>query len=212
ASSKHTKTATLKRIFKAAKQSVDGDQNELAAATADIQSQAVQRLYAEITENLKHQRQLEGQMQTIYLELQKADPKLPNARKGVVTLRMLSRLVAEIGPPEDFRSVKQLMRYAGVNLCQRQSGKWKGRTMISRRGRSELRYVLNLMSIPLVGRKKLFGRYYWQKKETDRMPGQKANMCVMRKILKMFYGWYHSGQPFDASRVFTSQSQHGKAA
>ena len=44
------------------------------------------------------------------------------------------------------------MRYAGLNLCERQSGKWRGRTTISRRGRSELRYVLNLMSIPLVGR------------------------------------------------------------
>ena len=210
AQSKHTKTATLKKIFKAATQSVDGNQDDLAVSLADIQSQAVQRLYAEITENAELQRLLEQQMEAIYLELQKSDPKLPSARKGVVTLRMLSRLVAEMGPPGDFRNVKQLMRYAGVNLCQRQSGKWKGRTMISRRGRSELRYVLNLMSIPLVGRKKLFGKYYWQKKE--KMPGQKANMCVMRKILKMFYGWYNSGAEFDETRVFTSQGQHAQAA
>ncbi|MEM8672201.1 MAG: transposase [Planctomycetota bacterium] len=212
ACSKNTKTATLKKIFQAAQQSVDGNQHESAVATADIQSSAVQRLYAEITDNTKHQKQLEQQMQAIYVELQKSDPKLPSARKGVVTLRMLSRLVAEIGPPDDFHSASQLMRYAGVNLCQRQSGKWKGRTMISRRGRAELRYVLNLMSIPLVGRKKLFGAYYWRKKETERMPGQKANMCVMRKILKMFYGWYKSGEGFDESRVFKSQSEHAQAA
>ena len=44
------------------------------------------------------------------------------------------------------------------------------------------------------------------------MPGQKANVCVMRKILKMFYGWYHSCEPFDRSRVFVMASQHAKAA
>ncbi|QDT04838.1 hypothetical protein K227x_32350 [Rubripirellula lacrimiformis] len=44
------------------------------------------------------------------------------------------------------------------------------------------------------------------------VPGQKASVCVMRKILKMFYGWYNSGQAFDRSRVFVMASQHKKAA
>ncbi len=80
-------------------------------------------------------------------------------------------------------------------------------------GRSELRYVLNLMAIPLVGLRKLFADYYWKKKkESDKMPGQKANVCVMRKILKMFFGWYKSGEPFDQSRVFMMASAHSKAA
>ncbi|WP_442505676.1 hypothetical protein SH528x_004476 [Novipirellula sp. SH528] len=72
--------------------------------------------------------------------------------------------------------------------------------------------MLNLMAIPLVGRQKLFGDYYWKKKETDKMPGQKANVCVMRKILKMFFGWYHSGKPFDRERVFVMASEYSKAA
>ncbi len=104
------------------------------------------------------------------------------------------------------------MRYAGLNLCERQSDKWRGRTMISRRGRSELRYVLNLMALPLIRRKKLFGDYYWKKKEEDKMPGEKAMTCVMRKILKMFFGWYHSECEFDRRRVFLMASQYQQAA
>ena len=50
-------------------------------------------------------------------------------------------------------------------------------------GSSEIRYVLNLMALPLIGRKKLFGDYYWKKKDHDRMPGEKDITCVMRKIL-----------------------------
>ena len=184
----------------------------MAATLAEIQGTAVQQLYAEITAFSKQQRELEQQIQQLYVELPTSDRRLPAPCKGVVTLRLLSRLVSEIGPPDDFRTLSQLMRYAGLNLCERQSGKWRGRTKISRRGRSELRYVLNLMAISLVGRKKLFGDYYWKKKETDKMPGQKANVCVMRKILKMFFGWYHSGEPFDRSRVFVIASEHVKAA
>ena len=68
------------------------------------------------------------------------------------------------------------------------------------------------MSIPLVGRQKMFGDYYWKKKDDDKMPGQKALTCVMRKILKMFFGWYRSGRQFDHGRVFVMASEHAKAA
>lgn len=212
AHSKYTKTATLKKIWRAAEDSIGGDDAGLAAKLAEIQATAVQQLYREITAFSQQQRGLEQQMQTIYRKLQSSDRRLPEPVKGVVSLRLLSRLVAETGPPDDFRTLAQLMRYAGLNLCERQSGKWRGRTKISRRGRSELRYVLNLMAIPLVSRRKLLGEYYWKKKDCDKMPGQKALTCVMRKILKMFYGWYRSSEPFDPSRVFTMASQYRQAA
>lgn len=205
--SRRTKNATLKKIWQAATNSVAGDEEGPEKTLSEIRAVEVKRLYAEITDFLKQRDTIEEQMQAIYVQLQSSDPKLPSPQKGVVTLRMLSRLVAEIGPPSDFRTLRQLMRYAGLNLCERQSGKWRGRTTISRRGRGELRYVLNLMSIPLVSRKNLFSEYYHRKKETEKMPGQKAMTCVMRKILKMFFGWYHSGGVFDRTRVFTSLGQ-----
>ena len=99
-----------------------------------IQARGVQQLYSEITSYSQQQYQFEQQMQQIYTRLCQVDRRLPQPQKGIVTLRLLSRLVAEIGPPDDFRTTAQLMRYAGLNLCERQSGKWRGRTTISRRG------------------------------------------------------------------------------
>ena len=212
ARSKHTKEATLQSIWRAAQASVLGRDDDVSPSVGEIQARGVRRLYWEISEFSRERQQLEEQMQSIYSELQSVDRRLPSPHRGVVSLRLLSRLVAETGPLEDFRSVAQLMRYAGLNLCERQSGKWRGRTKISRRGRSELRYVLNLMAIPLVRRQELFGEYYFQKKETDKMPGQKALTCVMRKLLKMVFGWYQSGRGFDRGRVFVMASRHGKAA
>lgn len=209
--SKSTKTATINKIWNAAEQLTQGNRDETAVTIAEIQSDAVRQLYAEITQFKTQQGKIEQQMQALYLKLQSIDPKLPSPCKGVVSLRLLSRLVAEIGPPSDFTTINQLMRYAGLNLCERQSGKWRGRTTISRRGRSELRYVLNLMSIAVVSRGRLFSEYYRGKKDGDKMPGQKALTCVMRKLLKMFYGWYRSGRPFDSDRVFQMASQHNAA-
>jgi hypothetical protein len=68
------------------------------------------------------------------------------------------------------------------------------------------------MSIPLVGRQKMCGDCYWKKKDVDEMPGQKALTYVLRKTLKMFFGWYRSGRDFDRSRVFVMVSAHNKAA
>jgi hypothetical protein len=66
--------------------------------------------------------------------------------------------------------------------------------------------------LPLVKRDSLFGLYYHGKKERDGMPGTKAMTAVMRKFLKLFYGWYQSGGVFDRNRVFFCESQHGIAA
>ncbi len=35
--------------------------------------------------------------------------------------------------------------------------------------------------------------------------------AVMRKFLKLFYGWYQSGGAFDRNRVFACESQYGIA-
>ena len=207
--SKHTKRTTLERIWQAAEASTSVGQNP---AVAMIQAAGVRQLYSEITRFAEQIDELESQMQSLYDELCQQDSRLPRPEKHAVSKRLLCRLVAEIGPPNDFQTIAQLMRYAGLNLCERQSGKWRGRTMISRRGRSEIRYVLNLMTLPLIGRKKLFGDYYWKKKEEDRMPGEKAMTCVMRKILKMFFGWYRSESDFDQQRVFVMASEYQQAA
>lgn len=205
--SKYAKTSTIEKIWTAAGEIGERNQDETAVMVAEIRSGGVRQLYAEITRFKTHQGKIEQQMQELYRQLQAIDPHLPSPCKGVVSLRLLSRLVAETGPPSDFKTINQLMRYAGLNLCERQSGKWRGRTMISRRGRSELRYVLNLMSISVVSRGRLFSEYYRGKKDDDKMPGQKALTCVMRKLLKMFYGWYNSGKAFDSDRVFQMASQ-----
>jgi len=89
-----------------------------------------------------------------------------------------------------------------LNIRERQSGYYKGYNQISKKGRSNLRRVLGYIVLPLVKKKSLYGQVYHAKKDTG-MVGNKAMVAMMRKFLRMFYGWYKSGLPFDPNRVFS---------
>ncbi len=102
------------------------------------------------------------------------------------------------------------MRFAGFNLCERQSGTYRGKTKISKKGRRLIRKVLNLIILPLIRKQGLYGPYYHRKKET--MSGTKAMTAVSRHFLKMFYGMYRTGCEFNKNRVFTCESQFDQAA
>ena len=147
---------------------------------------------------LLHQLQSQGQVRL-------------QARKGLINDLLLARILAETGPLEDFKSWPQLLRYGGLNLCERQSGTMIGRRRISKKGRSLLRKVLGQAVLPRVRKTDLYGLYYHGKKAKG-MVGQKAMMAVARKFLKLLWGLNRSAQGFAQDRVFHCQSQFQLAA
>ncbi len=152
------------------------------------------------------------EMESIYEQLRMRDRRLPRAQKGVVSTLMLARIVAETGPLSDFSSKQKIIRFAGLNLRERQSGKYRGKTKLSKKGRTSLRNVLDQAVLPLVKKSALFGEYYHRKKEQQKMPGTKAIVAVARLLLKMLFGWYKSGQGFNHNRVFTCETRYAMAA
>ena len=76
--------------------------------------------------------------------------------------------IAEVGDINRFKSAKQVQKYAGLALKENSSGKHKGLTKISKRGRKKLRTILFRAVIPLVGKNEEFSliyRYYIERKE-----------------------------------------------
>lgn len=151
-------------------------------------------------------------LEDLYDQARACDPKLPAPIKNVASKLNLARLVAETGPLSDFSSWRQVMKMLGVNLTERKSGKFKGKTKISKAGRARGRQVLNEMALSLVRKTRLFGPYYHHKREVEKMPGPVAMIAVARKLLKMFWGIYKSDKNFSAERVFSCQSKIGWAA
>jgi transposase len=200
---------SIEKLFNQAQTSV---RHGLSERHIDILERRLIQLWTEylIYEGRKNEARQE--MEALYLEARKEDRRLPQAEKGVITTFHLARIVAETGPLSDFASWRKLMRFAGLNLRERQSGKYRGKTKIAKKGRGGLRKVLSQVVLPLVTRKGLYGEYYHRKKEEAKMPGTKAMTIIMRKFLKMFFGWYQSGNTFNRDRVFTCESRYQLAA
>lgn len=152
------------------------------------------------------------QMVELLKRLREEDPKIPPPTPQVISEKNLARLLAETGPLNDFPHWRKLLRYAGMNIRMRQSGKFKGKDKISKKGRPLLRKVLHQIVFPLVRKGYLYGEVYRRKKNDENRPGTVAMSIVARQFLRKLHGWYRSGEVFDEHRFFTCRSQYVELA
>jgi transposase len=198
---------TLDEIFNHAKTSVI---NKREPRQIDFLEIELVHCWQDLNLFLDRKKQAATVMEGLYEEVRALDPKLPAACKGIISSFHLARIIAESGPLGDFSNWRKLMRFAGLNLCERQSGTWRGKTKVSKKGRRLLRKVLGQVVFHLTPKDQLYGAYYHKKKET--MPGNKAMTVIALHFLKMLYGVYKSGNGFDKKRIFTCESQLDLAA
>jgi transposase len=170
------------------------------------------QLFADLDVHEQRKQEAGRALEKLYAEARAVDPQLPKSEPGVITTLHLARLVGETGPLSDFESSRQLLRFVGLNLRERQSGKYRGKTRLSKKGRSQARHVLGQCVLPLVARGRLFSDYFHRKRDDEGMSGAKAMTAVMRLFVKLIFGWYKSGRHFDRQRVFLCESQYREAA
>lgn len=191
-------STTLRKIWDAAEAS---SKQQVPPIVRMAQSTRVCHLAADLANWAQRLDSIEQRMVACFRSIKVQDTRIPERTSGVLTEFMAARILAETGPLSDFHSYRQLIKYAGLNLFQRKSGKWQGKTKISRRGRANLRHVLNMWSLSLVSPGRIYSDYYRRKRDSDKMPGDKAMVCVMRKALKMLWGWSRRAQQFDRERI-----------
>lgn len=134
--------------------------------------------------------------------------KLKDSTKGLFAL---ARVIAETGPLSAFGTIEQLIRYAGLNLIEKQSGAFKGQIRISKKGNVLLRKVLGQLAWSVYIRKvDIYGEYYHLQK--SRKNGTYALTCTMRKLMKMFFGIYRSKQDYCEARVLDQSVFKTKSA
>ena len=108
-------------------------------------------------------------------------------------------LLAFIGRPERFKTVKALIAYAGLTPTVRQSG-----TSLDKRqglhpaGHRELRKALFYPAMA-AGRFNPIVAAFWQRLKAQHKPGKVIVVACMHKLLAIAYGVLKSRRPFDAS-------------
>ena len=122
--------------------------------------------------------------------------------KGV-GLKTVSGFVAEVGDITRFDNPKQLQKLAGYAIVECSSGKHKGESHISYRGRKRLRYVLYEAAISLIARNEEFKEVHWYYRTRKENPLKKMQsvIAVACKVLRIFYTILTKGVTYDGAKM-----------
>lgn len=117
--------------------------------------------------------------------------------KGVGKLTAY-RVLALMPDINSFRTAKQFAAYIGITPKQNQSGKFIGKTTISRFGDSRLRKALYMAALVAKKHNKGVAAFVTRLEQNGKTP--KTIVCaVMRKLAHIIFGVLKSGLPFNES-------------
>lgn len=204
----YVKSKTLERIWDDAQRSA---RLIISVSMIELLENRIKQLWQNYLHHEQCLKAIKEQMSGIYQKLLDAGEALPKAEKGFVSQTNLARITGETGPLPDFNYASQLIRFGGMGLRLRQSGKFKGKNKISKKGRSRLRLILSQSIFHLVKKDRVFGELYHRKK-AEGMPGAKAMVVVSRKLLEVLFALSKPGTVYDPERLFTCKSEFKKVA
>lgn len=113
--------------------------------------------------------------------------------------KTIPQLLAYIGHPERFKSVKALIAYASLSPMIRQSGRSLDRTTGTHpHGHRQLKQALYFPAM-VAGRYNPLVAAFWRRLKAQNKPGKVIVVACMHKLLAIAYGVLRSNKPFDAN-------------
>ncbi len=110
-------------------------------------------------------------------------------------------IISEIGDIHNFCSASKLIRFAGVNPYDSESGtKRANTTVINKLGSRYLRKTLYQIIIPVIKYNPIFQKYYTKKIKQGKSHRCACGHCV-RKLLRIIYHLLFSNVSFDNSKM-----------
>ena len=115
---------------------------------------------------------------------------------GVVTA---ARFLGEVGDISRFDSPEQIIKLAGLNLKTNSSGQRKGKTTITKRGRSELRSLLYQSALVMVCRNEQMSKsyHYYRTRSSNPLKSKQALVVIMKKLVRIIYALITKDELYD---------------
>ena len=147
------------------------------------------------------------QLQEVMDLISRLMEQIPEAKKLLairgVGEKTVAGFLAEVGDLGRFKDPKQLQKYAGLALVENSSGKHKGQTTISRRGRKRLRYLLFEASMSLVSQNPEFKEIhrYYTTREKNPLKKMQSLTAIGCKLMRLFYTLFTKDVSYDAEKM-----------
>ncbi|NLI61171.1 MAG: IS110 family transposase [Clostridiales bacterium] len=168
------------RLVEAAKGSI-GVKEGLRMAQKELR--AIMQQYDLYMEQLS---EVELDMEELALQVPGVSEMLTIKGVGILTA---AAFMAEVGDISRFSHPSQIQKLAGLNLVEDSSGKHKGQTTISKRGRSRLRSTMFKVMMPLVAKNdefKALHEHYTTRRENP-LKKKQSLILLCCKLIRIFY-------------------------
>ena len=150
-----------------------------------------------------------AQLESVMEEIESLCKKIPESEQMLaikgIGLITVAGFLAEIGDARRFESPKQIQKLAGLSLRENSSGKHKGQTTISKRGRSKLRAVLFNAAIPLIATNPEFNALheYYTTRANNPLKKKQSVIAISCKLIRIFYTILTKGVSYDAQKMMS---------
>ncbi len=155
-------------------------------------------------EEVKHS---EAQLKDVELQMKGLLKKVPCA-EYILSIRGIGHLstavfLGELGNPDNFSRYKQIIKYAGYDPIEHDSGINIGRKRVSKKGRWLLRKFLYFMGLRVIHQNRYFRKYYRRKLRSVNRYGaplkKKEALCaVIIKLIKVIFALLRDKRLFEA--------------
>lgn len=192
-------------LFRVAGESI-GRKTGLLAAEASLQNLLTEyELYSE------QYTELEQLMLELLKQVPHAEKLLEIKGVGLITA---ATFVGEVGDISRFQDPRQIQKLAGLNLVENSSGKHKGKTRISRRGRRRLRHGLFMAMITILATNAEFRMLHQKNLTREKNPLTKMQsiIALCGKLIRVFYGLLRTGRDYSAEKMLGDIDQGMKTA
>lgn len=154
--------------------------------------------------------QVEGELNQLCMEIPHAKQALAISGLGENTL---SGILAEMGDITRFDDAKEIQKISGLGLVACSSGKHKGETKISHRGRKRLRYWLFQAAKSVVSHAPEFKElhvYYTTRKDNP-LKKMQSLIVIACKLLRVIFTILKKGSSYDPEKLLRDIKRPGQA-
>lgn len=149
----------------------------------------------------------DAQIEAITRELIERAKSLPEFDSLVsvpgISETTVAELLAETGSLKQYKHPRQLIKLAGLTLTAQESGKFKGRKKLSKRGRKKLRSLLYKVVFPLIHANSAFKELfdYYKSRKKNPLTGKESLVVLCRKLLQILHGISLHETEFDPKKM-----------
>ena len=193
------------RLVKAASESIG------RTAGSEMAEAALQNILTQYELINRQKQETEMLMQELLLKVPNASKLMDIKGIGMVTAAVI---VSEIGDIRRFRDPRQIQKMAGLNLRENSSGKHKGKTTISKRGRKRLREGLFRAMITMLATNQEFRVLHRRNltRENNPLTKMESVIALCGKLIRVIFAILTKGNDYDAKKMLDDMNRSMKAA